>query len=381
MIDTQLILFEGLPSTGKTTNARIINIQLERAGFDVQWIHEVAMPQPVLFFDEVAFTYDEYNEFTEMHLKAKETLDKIAVFKKSTIGIHLPQIQWNYTDKIGDDVFQALLKYDAWTFPLEKYKHFALEKWEHFTENALKTKNKIYIIDSALFQFQIFTFLFQNKPFEELQNFVDQIINNIKPLNPCLIYLHRENPDITIDYLENDRGTSYLEYIWNRDKHQPYYEDKPPGAESFKQFLREYSKMADLLFKSFPAKKLSLDISKENWIEHEKDMLAFIDIDHTPNPEATLQTGVYTNESLNFTIKVEGLTMKDPTGQVRKLIPKSSNEFYIDWLPTILCFEKNKLIINGSQVCEHWTKTGLEYNKVNVKQGDGSSACHETENI
>jgi len=93
-------------------------------------------------------------------------------------------------------------------------------------------------------------------------------------------------------------------------------------------------------------------------------MLSFIKVDRIPNPEAVLQTGIYTNEELNFTITVDGLSMTDPTGQVRKLIPKSQNEFYIDWLPTILRFEDGKLIISGSQVCEHWTKTGLVYNRI-----------------
>jgi thymidylate kinase len=44
MIDSQLIMVEGLPSTGKTTNARFIHIQLERNNLKAEWIHEVAMP-------------------------------------------------------------------------------------------------------------------------------------------------------------------------------------------------------------------------------------------------------------------------------------------------------------------------------------------------
>lgn len=49
MIDSQLIMLEGMPSTGKTTNSRFIQIQLERSSMKTEWIHEVAMPHPVLF--------------------------------------------------------------------------------------------------------------------------------------------------------------------------------------------------------------------------------------------------------------------------------------------------------------------------------------------
>ena len=364
MIDSQLIMIEGLPSTGKTTNARFIHIQLERNGINAKWIHEVAMPHPVLFFDEVGFTHDEYREFLQLFPEAADVLNKIAIIKKSTVGIHLPEIQWYYMDEIGEEVYQALLKYDVWQFPLDTYEKFALEKWAHITENALKNRGEVYIIDSALFQFQIFSFLFKNRPYEDLQNFIDRIVNILQPLNPCLIYLYRENTEATIDYLEKDRGASYLEYLWQRDKAQPYYEGKPPGAGSFKQFLRDYAGMAELLFDAFPANKLSLDISDGNWNCREDEMLSFLSVRRIPGPVAYPQNGVYKNEKLDFVISVDGLSFVDPTGQTRKLFPKSQNEFYVDWLPTILRFEDNNIVISGSQICERWTATGTTYCKI-----------------
>jgi len=318
LIDSRLILLEGLPSTGKTTNARFIHIQLERNHINAEWIHEVAMPHPVLFFDEVGMTYDEYDQFIKVYPEAADILNNIAVFKKSTVGIHLPEIQWKYKDEIGENVYQALLKFDVWNFPLYQYKKFALEKWTHFTEKALKNQDKVYIIDSAIFQFQIFSFLFQNRPYEELQSFIDQITDIIQPLNPCLLYFYRENTEATIDYLENDRGPAYLEYIWNRDKAQPYYTGKPPGAESFKQFLRDYAGMADLLFNSFPTNKLSLEISDGNWACREDDILSFLKVNRMPSPDAFPQNGVYINEALGFVISVDGLSFVDPTGKTRK---------------------------------------------------------------
>ena len=363
MIDSQLIMLEGLPSTGKTTNARFIHIQLERNNINAEWIHEVAMPHPVLFFDEAGLTHDEYEKFIKTYPEAADILNKIAVFRKSTVGIDSFEIEWNYKGEIGEQVYHSLRDFNIWNFSPDKYKKFALEKWAHFVEKALKNREEVYIIDSAIFQFQIFTFLFKNRPYEELQNFIDRITEIIQPLNPCLIYLYRENTEATIDYLEKDRGTSYLEYLWNRDKAQPYYTGRPPGAESFKQFLRDYAGMADLLFDSFPAKKLSLEISDGNWVCREDEMLSFLDINRISTPEAFPPNGVYKNGALNFVINVDGLSFIDPTGQTRKLFPKSRNEFYIDWLPTVLRFEDEKIVISGSQICERWTTTGMIYKK------------------
>ena len=63
MVDTQLILLEGLPSTGKSTNSDFIRLQLERNGKKVKWIREVTRPHPTLFFSEACLSQNEYEDF------------------------------------------------------------------------------------------------------------------------------------------------------------------------------------------------------------------------------------------------------------------------------------------------------------------------------
>lgn len=366
MIGSQLILLEGMPSTGKTTNSRFIQIQLERNKINTEWIHEVAMPHPVLFFDEVGMTYGEFDKFIKTYPETAAILKSIAVFRKSTVGIHLPEIQWNYKDRISGNAYRALTEFDVWNYPLDVYQKFALEKWELFTEKAMEDREKVYIIDSAIFQFQIFMFLFKNKNYQELQSFISQMEDIIQPLNPCLIFFYRENTEATIEYLEKDRGTSYLDYIWNRDKDQPYYSGKPEGAEGFKQFLRDYANMANSLFRSCKTNKISLEISNGNWTFLEDEILSFLGIERKPSPIAFPQSGIYKNEALGYIIRVDGLSITDPTGQMRTLLPKKCNEFYVDWLPTVLRFEDNKIIISGSQICEQWTTRGMIYDRIEL---------------
>ena len=366
MIESQLILLEGMPSTGKTTNARFIHTQLERNNINAKWIHEITAPHPVTFYDEAYFTRGEYDSFIKSYPQAADILNNIAVYKKNTVAIPLREIEWSYRDRIGEDAYQALMEFDAWELPLEAYKKFALEKWAHFTGKALENRDEVFIIDSAIFQFQIFTFLLKNRPYEELHSFIDRIIDIIRPLNPCLFYFHRENAGASVNYLENDRGTSYLEYIWKRDKDRPYYIGKPPGAEGFKQFLLDYANMSDLLFNQFPTRKISLDISDGNWVRHEDKMLAYIDIKRIQDTDASPHNGVYINEELGFVIIVDGLSITDPYGNTRPLHLKSHNEFYVDWIPTILRFENRGIIITGSQTGSRWTTTGLVYIKSDV---------------
>lgn len=365
MINTQLVLIEGMPSTGKTTNSRMLQIQMERNHMESEWVHEVAMPQPVLFFDEVGFTYEEFSLFLEKYPEVSEILKSIAIFRKKTIEVNLNNINWYHKDKFSKEAYEALLEYDTWKFSVERYKKFALDKWTYFTEQALKNSGRIFVIDSAVFQFQIFTFLFQNLPFTQLQEFVEQLTDIIRPLNPVLLFLYRDNVETTIQYLEKDRGVGYLDYMYERDKKEPYYCNKPAGAEGFKHFLRDYNTLANKLFEAFPERKLSLEISKGNWPELEDRMLTFLDLKRQQSVDACPKDGIYKNDELDLVIRIDHFTMVDPLGKERKLITKNQNEFYVDWLPVCLLFKGNHLVISGSQICDQWTTTGLIYTKVN----------------
>lgn len=366
MTDSRLILLEGMPSTGKTTNSRFIQIQLERQGIETEWIHEVAMPHPVLFFDEVGLTHDEYRDFIKEHPTVADILDQISVVRKNTVSVNLNLIRWYDKDLFDQNAYQALLQFDVWKFPIERYELFALDKWNCFTEQVLYNESKVYIVDSAVFQYQIFRYLFENKPYEELQNLVSQIEDIIKPLRPSLLFLYRENAEATIDYLEKDRGTAYLDNLYQRDRNQPYYRDKPDGVESFKQFLRDYSVLVNRLFNSFAGNKLSLEISKGNWTELEEKMLSFLGVKRTLNIDACAPNGIYKNNELGYVIQVEDRSIIDPEGTRRKLTPKNQNEFYVDWLPIVLRFENDGIIMAGTQISDRWSATGTRYVKAEL---------------
>ena len=74
----RIILLEGLPGTGKTTNSYRLFEQLVRNGRDVRWLHEVSQPHPTLFFSESCLTKEAYRLFTEKYPEAAGMLGSIA---------------------------------------------------------------------------------------------------------------------------------------------------------------------------------------------------------------------------------------------------------------------------------------------------------------
>jgi len=338
-------------------------MQLERNGKKAKWIHEVAHPHPTSFFSEACLHHNDYKNFLRLYPEASHILNSIAVFRKNTIGIDLLEIEWNHVDNISETAFNAIKQYDIWDFSLDKYEEAAIEKWECFSKTAKQDSDFVYILDSSIFQAQIFTFLWDNAPFKRLETFVNKLCKIVKHMNPSFIYLYRDNVETTIEYLEKERGTHGLENIWQRDKARPYYQDKPKGADGFKHFLRDYANSAKLLFDSLTCNKISIEISKKDWANYENKMLSFLGVENISSSEFTPPNGVYINDELNSVITVDGLLMIDPDGNNRKLTPKTDCEFYVEGLPIVLQFMNQSIIILGVSICERWTKKGMVYNK------------------
>ncbi|BBH24414.1 hypothetical protein Back11_57590 [Paenibacillus baekrokdamisoli] len=363
MVRSRLILMEGLPSTGKSTNSGILLSQLERNGHRAKWVHEVARPHPTLFFYEACMEEHEYKDFITRYPHSVSILEPISMRRNNSIGIDLLEVEWNHSNQLGEDAYQQLKKYDVWNFTVDRYMKVALEKWEHFV-NKQNYSDEIVILDSSLFQYQIYSLILADVPFTQLMAFIEAIYRIISPLHPSLIYLYREKTDDTINYLVRERGVTFLERIWNRDKERPYYKGRPAGAEGYKMFLRDYGEYAKLLFDSAPLPKLSVEITQGKWGEYVDLLLNFMDLSYIDPPKVVFPSGTYFNVELNQHIEIVGKYIVTPDGGRKHLEPKSDTEYYLHDLPVVIRLDENGIIIEGEQICDKWTTKGTVFQKV-----------------
>lgn len=73
--------------------------------------------------------------------------------------------------------------------------------------------------------------------------------------------------------------------------------------------------------------------------------------------------GTYRCKELNQQLQlVEGYIIT-PDGAKKKLVPKSSSEFYIHDLPVIIRRDGERIIIKGEQLRDRWSIIGAIYHK------------------
>ena len=359
----RLILLEGLPGTGKTTNSYRLFEQMVRNGRDVRWLHEVSQPHPTLFFSESCLTKEEYRLFKKKYPEIAEMLDSIAEIRATTVGIDYLTASRRMPGQENEAWYQELLQYDVMAFPLERYERAAIEKWETFVNAALQ-KDTIYILDSSIFQYQIFTYLLSGADYPRLSQFVHSIMKLLEPLHPALIYLYREKTEDSITFMEKQRGMKDLESTWERDKERPYYQNKQQDVTAFFNFLEDYANWASRLYDELECDKLRIEITAQTWEVYEKEMLRFLGIAHQDAPSYKAKDGTFVNVAAGASFSIKDGILTDPEGVRRRLSAKSPTEFFMEGLPEILCFcddETAKLC--GQQIIPQWSETGLVYTR------------------
>ncbi len=365
----RVILLEGLPGTGKTTNSYRLFEQLVRNGRDVRWLHEVSQPHPVLFFTESCLTKEEYRLFAEKYPEAAGMLDGIAEVRASTVGIDHLTAARRMPGQENAAWYRELLQYDAMDFPPERYRPAALEKWEAFV-NAALGNDTVYILDSSIFQYQIFTFLLNGAGYPRLAGFVGSIMDMLRPLRPALIYLYREKTEDSIAFIEKQRGMKALGSIWERDKKRPYYRNKQQDVTAFFDFLKDYAEWASRLYDESGCEKLKIEITAQDWSLYERKMLKFLCIAHQDAPSCKAEDGTYVNAATGAALSIKDGILTDPEGAKRRLSPKSPTEFFMEGLPEILCFEKDgSAKLRGQQIIPRWSETGTVYTRETKQNG------------
>ncbi|REK71886.1 hypothetical protein [Paenibacillus paeoniae] len=167
---------------------------------------------------------------------------------------------------------------------------------------------EIIVLDSIIFQFQIYIFLLAWASYRQLRQFIGRIYTMIEGLSPALVYYYREQVEDTVQYMEKHRGIAFMEGIWSRDRYNPDYEDKHAGAEGYKAFLREHDQWAGRLYESFPYRKLGVDITEGAWDRYPGALSTFLILEENPHLHSFgfNADGCYVSANLKREIIIEG---------------------------------------------------------------------------
>jgi len=212
-LKTKLILIEGLPSTGKSTTAKITKEILDELGLDNELFLEGNLDHPA-DYDRVAYlTETEYKKLIKNNKSYEDFIKRITEKKEEGyfIAYHKKLKKWE--NEFPEDLFKQIVKNDIYEIPLELNKELILNNWKRFVKNA-KEQEKIYIFECVFVQNPITVSIIRDNTDREVAfEYVYELLEIIKKLNPVLIYLNQDNIEKSFNKVIEERPEWWLDFF------------------------------------------------------------------------------------------------------------------------------------------------------------------------
>ena len=231
MLNSKLILIDGLPGLGKSTTASTFASRLKSKHFSVNLWLETETEHPL-------------NVGGDLHPAGFTT---------------------------GEALFK---RYTPETFVEE-----SLERWQEFVHTA-SASEAINVLDSFPFQNSIRILLQMDARFDFMLAYALRVEALIMPLNPLLIYFNQS--DISqafshVDQITAQRGKEWTDYVIRLVTNCPYAEARNlTGFEGVLTFIKDYKQIIDALLPHSRIPRLVLEHCSGNWDECYMQIAVFL---------------------------------------------------------------------------------------------------------
>ena len=230
MIDTQLIIVEGVMGSGKSTTSQRIAERLRQEDIPVRHVPESFREHPTNVTRTLTHWHKIWIEETPASFIAKSQL-----------------------------------------------------LWQHFVKQACTT-SQIFVFDGQFFHGDMTGLLIANTETSQIVDYVDSLVEIIQPLRPGLIYLYQTNLAENLSRTAQIRGRSWLrrQVGWKVDS--PYCAQRGyQGPAGWLKLYTDYRQLTDDLFQRLPISRLAIENSAGDWQNYEAQIFEFLELRTLPS--------------------------------------------------------------------------------------------------
>ena len=235
---TQLILVEGIPGSGKTSAAQFIAGWLTARGFENALYLEGDWAHPADFESVACLDWAEYQQIKTQFSDQVEFLDQQVTVDDGNYFFSYRQIEHENEDQVPQSLIEALARYEIYELPIEKFKQLLKARWQAFASRAAQEEH-IFIFECCFLQNPLTMCLGRNaETIESSQDFVLEIAERIRNLDPCLVYLNPGDVETTLQRVAQTRPPEWLDFVIAYHTQQGY--GKVQGWQGFEGLVKFY---------------------------------------------------------------------------------------------------------------------------------------------
>ncbi|HLZ06970.1 MAG TPA: hypothetical protein VKT80_00115, partial [Chloroflexota bacterium] len=225
MRQTNLVLVEGIPGSGKSTMGQFLESQIAVHGVPVTWWYEEQKDHPLYLFDDQASLR--------------------AVIEDLRAGR-----------------FHQLI--DA-----------ALAKWRRFAEETTRG-DSVVILDSCLFGYLTWSLFPGEAPIDLITSYLLDVETIIRATAPCLIYLYQDDVARTLTRLCEARGRRWADSFIESSTQSPYATRRGlRGFAGLVTYWADYQSFTKRCFEGFGGARLKIEGSAGDWSGYQEQTVQF----------------------------------------------------------------------------------------------------------
>ena len=295
MLNTRLIILDGITGSGKSTSAQFLAGQIQALNIDCKWYHEEELPHPL------------ESRFDVNALKEHE----VQPFMEETVGL-----------------------------------------WQQFAERVQDESRSVYIIESIMLQ-DTARVLFQNNVTSaDITALLNRVLEICSGLNPVIIYLWQEDVEASLCRIWEQRGSRWKEWCVRMDSQAPYSRALPLDEVGKTISLwRDYQAFALSFTRQLSIPVLFIENSRGEWPLYRRQMTDFLDVpcvEPTTSYDLDAYVGRFSGQARGreiwLAISRQGDRLQMDNNflwPVMNLLPEGEDRLTIESLPQSLCFSRD----------------------------------------
>ena len=278
MSKTKLIIFEGIPGSGKSTAAAHLHEYLEKNGFITQFWREGDTDNPADFDGIARLSGSEYQSLCSRYADWTTAFHSQLNVRGADYLLKYRRLQQIHPQGMPQSLIDELAHYDVYDgLPMEEYRRLALDRWQDFVQHT-ENLDQITLLECCFLQNPLTVMLAQHdmKP-QAAQEQIANIAEVIKSLNPLVVYLHPLNVRNVLEHVRAERPKEWADFVTWYLTGQAYGKAHDlHGYDGVIQFYEMRQKLEVEILKGLSVPSLMLEHSGMEWDRCDTEVMNFV---------------------------------------------------------------------------------------------------------